>query len=54
MRLTGQNGWKEVDGCPLYTDDDFAVANQQMEDILAKYPEPRRLHADRRLPAVPA
>jgi ribose transport system substrate-binding protein len=38
VRLTGQNGWKEADGCPLYTDDDFARANQQMEDILAKYP----------------
>ena len=38
-RLTGQNGWKEVDGCPLYTNDDFAVANQQMEDILDKYPD---------------
>ena len=25
-RLTGQNGWKEVDGCPLYTNDDFPVA----------------------------
>jgi len=37
-RLTGQNGWKEADGCPLYTDDDFGRANQQMEDILAKYP----------------
>ena len=37
-RLTGQNGWKEADGCPLYTDDDFTRANQQMEDILAKYP----------------
>ena len=22
-RLTGQNGWTEVDGCPLYTNDDF-------------------------------
>src|SRR6202522_2326174 len=38
VRLTGQNGWKEADGCPLYTDDDFTRANQQMEDILAKYP----------------
>ena len=38
-RLTGQNGWTEVAGCPLYTNDDFAVANQQMEDILAKYPD---------------
>jgi ribose transport system substrate-binding protein len=38
VRLTGQNGWKEVDGCPLYTNDDFPVAVQQMEDILGKYP----------------
>ncbi len=38
-RLTGQNGWNEVDGCPLYTDDDFPRAVQQMEDILGKYPE---------------
>lgn len=37
-RLTGQNDWKEVDGCPLYTNDDFPVAVQQMEDILGKYP----------------
>src|SRR5260370_28580288 len=37
-RLTGENGWKEADGCPLYTDDDFARAVQQMEDILNKYP----------------
>jgi ribose transport system substrate-binding protein len=38
-RLTGQNGWTEVDGCPLYTNDDFQVAVQQMEDILGKYPK---------------
>jgi ribose transport system substrate-binding protein len=38
-RLTGQNNWKEVDGCPLYTNDDFPVAVQQMEDILGKYPQ---------------
>lgn len=37
-RLTGQNGWKEADGCPLYTDDDFPRSIQQMEDTLAKYP----------------
>jgi ribose transport system substrate-binding protein len=37
-KLTGQNGWKEADGCPLYTDDDFPRAVQQMEDTLAKYP----------------
>src|SRR3954462_2700101 len=38
-RLTGQNGWTEVDGCPLYTNDDFPVSVQQMEDILNKYPK---------------
>jgi ribose transport system substrate-binding protein len=38
-RLTGQNNWTEVDGCPLYTNDDFPVAVQQMEDILGKYPK---------------
>jgi ribose transport system substrate-binding protein len=39
VRLTGQNGWKEVAGCPLYTNDDFVLAVQQMEDILGKYPK---------------
>ena len=38
-KLTGQNGWTEVDGCPLYTDDDFPKSCQQMEDILGKYGE---------------
>jgi len=38
-RLAGENGWTEVVGCPVYTNDDFAVANQQMEDILDKYPD---------------
>jgi ribose transport system substrate-binding protein len=38
-RLTGQNGWTEVDGCPLYTNDDFTVALQQEQDILGKYPK---------------
>src|SRR6266851_7449414 len=38
VKLTGQKGWTEVDGCPLYTDDDFPRAVQQMEDILGKYP----------------
>src|SRR3954453_20863818 len=37
-RLTGQNGWTEVEGCPLYTNDDFPLSVQQMEDILGKYP----------------
>ena len=38
-KLTGQNGWTEVDGCPLYTNDDFPLAVQQEEDILGKYPD---------------
>ena len=38
-RLTGQKVGKKPDGCPLYTNDDFTVANQQMENILAKYPD---------------
>jgi ribose transport system substrate-binding protein len=37
-RLTGQNGWTEIDGCPLYTDDNFALSVQQFEDIMAKNP----------------
>jgi len=38
-KLTGQNGWTEVAGCPLYTHDDFPLSVQQMEDILGKYPK---------------
>jgi ribose transport system substrate-binding protein len=37
-RLSGQNGWTEVDGCPLYTDDDFPRSVQQFEDMMAKNP----------------
>ncbi len=37
-RLAGANGWTEIDGCPLYTDDDFPRAVQQFEDIMAKNP----------------
>ncbi len=37
--LTGQNGWTEVAGCPLYTNDDFPLAVQQMEDTLAANPD---------------
>src|SRR5215208_4890221 len=35
-RLTGQNGWNEIEGCPLYTNDDFPLSVQQFEDIIAK------------------
>ncbi len=38
VRLTGQNGWTEVAGCPLYTNDDFPLAMQQEQDMLSKYP----------------
>ncbi len=38
-RLEDANGWTEVEGCPLYTDDDFPRSVQQMEDILARYPD---------------
>jgi ribose transport system substrate-binding protein len=32
-RLTGQNGWTEIDGCPVFTDDQADLANQQMSDV---------------------
>jgi len=32
-KLTGQGGWTEADGCPLFTNDDIATANQQMADV---------------------
>ncbi len=37
-RLTGQNGWTEADGCPLYTNDDFPLSVQQFEDFMAANP----------------
>jgi ribose transport system substrate-binding protein len=36
-RLAGEQGWTEVDGCPLITDDDSTKAVQQLADILGKY-----------------
>jgi ribose transport system substrate-binding protein len=38
-RLAGENGWTEVDGCPLYTDDDFPLSVQQFEDFMAANPD---------------
>jgi ribose transport system substrate-binding protein len=38
-RLTGQNGWTEADGCPLYTNDDFPLAVQQFQDYMAANPD---------------
>ncbi|MET4257870.1 ribose transport system substrate-binding protein [Bradyrhizobium sp. S3.12.5] len=38
-RLSGQNGWTEIQGCPLYTNDDFPVSVQQFTDTMAKNPK---------------
>lgn len=32
-RLTGQGGWTEIEGCPLFTNDQADLANQQMADV---------------------
>lgn len=32
-RLKGEGGWTEIDGCPLYTNDDIPTANQQLADV---------------------
>ena len=37
--LDGQNGWTEISGCPLITDDDGNKAVQGMTDILAANPD---------------
>jgi ribose transport system substrate-binding protein len=33
-RLNGENGWREISGCPLFTNDDAAKGNQMMADAL--------------------
>jgi ribose transport system substrate-binding protein len=38
-KLSGQNGWTELDECPLVTDDDGALAIEQMSAVMADYPE---------------
>ncbi len=38
-RLTGQNGWTEIEGCPVYTNDQSDLANQQMSDVFTANPE---------------
>ena len=32
-RLTGQGGWTEIEGCPVFTNDQIDLANQQMQDV---------------------
>jgi ribose transport system substrate-binding protein len=38
-RLEGEGGWTEVAGCPLYSNDDLPLAVNQLEDVLARYPD---------------
>ena len=38
-RLEGANGWTEAAACPLYTNDDFPLAVQQMADMLSSAPD---------------
>ena len=38
-RLTGQKGWTEIDGCPLFTNDQIDLANQQMSDTFIANPD---------------
>jgi ribose transport system substrate-binding protein len=38
-RLTGQKGWTEVDGCPVFTNDQADLANQQMSDVFTANPD---------------
>ena len=38
-RLTGQNGWTEIDGCPVFTNDQVDLANQQMADTFIANPD---------------
>lgn len=37
--MTGQNGWTEPDGCPLYNNDDVNLAAQPFNDILVAQPD---------------
>ena len=53
-KLTGQNGWTEVAGCPQYTNDDFPLAMQMEQDTPQQGSRPRRLHRDGRIRRVPA
>ena len=38
-RLTGQNGWTEIEGCPVFTNDQADLANQQMSDVFIANPD---------------
>ncbi|MBH0238393.1 sugar-binding protein [Methylobrevis sp. L22] len=38
-RLSGQNGWTEIEGCPVFTNDQADLANQQMSDVFTANPD---------------
>ncbi len=38
-RLAGENGWTEVEGCPVFTNDQADLANQQMADTFIANPD---------------
>ncbi len=38
-RLDNTNGWTEIAGCPVFTNDDIPTANQQMADIFTANPD---------------
>jgi ribose transport system substrate-binding protein len=38
-RLAGEGGWTEIDGCPVFTNDQADLANQQMADTFIANPE---------------
>jgi ribose transport system substrate-binding protein len=37
-RLKGEGGWTEISGCPLFTNDQIDLANQQMQDTFTANP----------------
>lgn len=39
QRLSDSNGWTEIEGCPVYTNDDIPTANQQMADVFTANPD---------------
>jgi len=38
-RLSGQGGWTEIEGCPVFTNDQADLANQQMSDVFTANPD---------------
>uniref|UniRef100_UPI00403F0C67 sugar-binding protein n=1 Tax=Devosia sp. XK-2 TaxID=3126689 RepID=UPI00403F0C67 len=38
-RLNGEGGWTEIEGCPVFTNDQADLANQQMADVFTANPD---------------